>query len=446
MNLKSQLNPVFRLACVSCIPALSAAALFLVGTTLLLLTSAEAPAQSDSPEVVLEARSTGFFRPVLSYITNYDEELTPAETRMARSFNERLEFALEWSAYVHLTSPGDTAEVGPQEIPAYRDPGTELLVDYKPKPEGVEAILTLAEPGGEPFYSGGLTFQKDNIAYSADGAAEEILVQLTGMTPPFRSRIVCVDRQPGNIKELMIVDYDGRNKRMLTHDGSIALSPSWSPDGTKIVFCSFRGGGDADLYLADLNARRIKLLVSRKGTDAAPAWSPKDDLIVFGGSSGHITRLFLVRPDGSGLRALTAGRGIDTSPSWAPTGREIVFMSDRSGSPQIYRMDIDGANLRRLTYDGNYNSDPAWSPTGDRIVYVRREPHGFQIRSMDPLGDVDVPLTDEPGDHLEPTWSPDGMKITYAYRGRVWVMSADGTQRRQLHSDGLMPDWSPIME
>ena len=119
-------------------------------------------------------------------------------------------------------------------------------------------------------------------------------------------------------------------------------------------------------------------------------------------------------------------------------------MSDRSGSPQIYRMDIDGANLMRLTYAGGYNSDPSWSPAGDRINYVRLESNGFQIRIMDPSGDVDIPLTDENGDHLEPCWSPDGMKISYSYRGKLWVMNADGTEKQPLLAKGLMPDWSPI--
>ena len=424
---------------------------FFALTTALVLTftlSTSAYAQvdeEDTPEVVLEAHGAGFYRPGLAYNVVLPDTLEPPQASIATTFDERLRFALDWSGYVNLVI-ADNEVVGPSE---YGDvePEAELHVELTAAgQDSIGSVLTLAEPGGEPFGSWRIQFTEGFALESADAAAEKILLEFTGMMPPFRSRIVLVESQPNNVKELVLVKYDGSRRQQLTDDNSIALSPSWSRDATKIVFTSFRDNLDADLYIADLEERRLRKLVSRAGTDAAPVFSPNGNEILFAGSNGPNTSLYLVNMDGTNLRRLTGTDGIDTSPSWSPTGRELVFMSDRNGQPHIYRMDRHGANLRRLTYEGSYNSDPAWSPTGERIVYIRREANGFQVRSMDPLGDVDVALTNEPGDHLDPAWSPDGMKITYSYRGRIWVMSADGTNRRQLHTSGLQPDWSPILQ
>jgi tol-pal system beta propeller repeat protein TolB len=412
---------------------------------LVLLTFSSALSQNEDvpPEVILESFSAGFYRPVMQYSPDFGDSLGTLKN-IAQLFDERLKYALEWSGYISMILEGDSSFVGPDEIPSEGDPGTQLTIKFTPDSNLVKSTLYLSEPNGDPFYAGSIKFDRSNVVIAADGAAEDILHQLTGMTPPYRSRIVCVEKKPGNIKELVLVNWDGSKKWPLTRDNSIALSPSWAPDGKKLVFCSFRGGMDADLYIADLTSRKIRLLKRRLGTDTAPSWSPDGSEIIFAGSSGPTTKLYRIGVDGSGLRKLTTGRSIDTAPSWSPTGREIVFMSDRTGTPQLYRMDKDGTNLRRLTYDGTYNADPSWSPNGDRIIYIRRESDGFQLRSMDPMGDVDVPLTAQPGDHLDPTWSPDGMKITYSYQGKIWVMNADGTYRRPLMAKGLMPAWSPI--
>ncbi len=404
--------------------------------------------EDETTEVTLEAFGQGYYRPGLIYGIRFEPELNAEQQMASKLFDERLRFALDWSGYVNLQLTDSLTFSGPPET-EQAEPESELRVEIaadESDPDLVYATIMLAEPEGEAWYTGRIGFKRSYANESGDAAAETIIVQLTGMTPPFRSRIVFVESKGNNVKELMLAKYDGSTKQQLTNDGSIALSPSWSPDAKSIVFCSFRDKGDADLFIADLAGRRIRRLAPREGTDAAPAWSPTGREIVFAGSNGENTNLYIVDADGRNLRKLTTTRGIDTSPSWSPTGREIVFMSDRNGHPHIYRMDKYGSNLRRLTYEGSYNSDPAWSPSGDRIVYCRRTDNGFQLHSIDPLGDVDVALTNEPGDHLDPSWSADGMKITYSYRGRIWVMSADGTNRRQLASDGLQPDWSPILE
>ncbi len=405
------------------------------------------PEESVPPEVVLEAYSSGFYRPALTFIPlNPDSLATIGLVSAGNIFNVRLRFALDWSGYVRFQTELPDTSNNHENSAEMNGPVTVIKGYFSPDVGKAKATLTLSEKDEEPFYQGSVSFYESNAEQAADAAAEEILRQLTGMVPPFRSRIVCVEKQQNDVKELVLLDYDGGNRFQLTQDKSIALSPSWSPDGSKIVFCTYRASDDADLAVVDLDKRIIKGLVMRKGTDAAPSWSPDGKWIVFAGSMGSKTDLYLVRPDGGGMRNITHSSAINTSPSWSPTSRDIVFMSDRSGTPQIYRMDRDGSNLLRLTYDGRYNADPSWSPAGDRIAYVRQEDNGFQVRIMDPTGDVDVPLTSEPGDHLEPSWSPDGMKIAYGFRDKVWVMNADGTGKRALKSRGLMPDWSKIPE
>jgi len=399
----------------------------------------------ETPEVVLEAYSEGFYRPHLLMYSEVDF-LFMDNLQVAEAFLSQLTYAIDWSGYVAFARESDSLFVGPDEIPRTDNPSIILRVKISGDSTAVRANLYLSEPHQSPYFSVSYSFTEEQVELYAEAAAEEVLRQITGMTAPFRSRIACVQRSEGNVKELVLVSWDGKYRWNLTQDGSIALSPSWNPDGKQIVFSSFRAGGDADLYIADFDQKRIRLLLEREGTDAAPTWSPKGDKIVFAGSSGMNTKLYKIDVSDGHLQKITTGRGIDTSPSWSPTGREIVFMSDRTGRPHIYRMDSDGANLRRLTRDGNYNADPSWSPSGDRIIYVRREEKGFQLRSMDLTGDVDIPLTDEPGDHLDPAWSPDGMKITYSYQGKIWVMNADGTRRRPLLADGLMPSWSPILK
>ncbi len=398
-------------------------------------------------EVYREAYPAEFYRPKLVYYPGAVDTLGRVDMiEAARLVNDRLRYAIAWTGYVELIEAED-APTDSAELINPLDPFTELHVRFQGAREDRYGWMTvwLSTPGEQAFYSNGIHFDPNTARAAADKMARILLYQLTGLTAPFDSRICCV-HQEGRTKELKLLAFDGTFLQQITSDRSIALSPSWAPDGKRIAFCSFRGGGDADLWITDVGNGEVRPLVRRSGTDAAPAWSPDGNWIVFAGSGGAETHLYMVRPDGSGLQQMTFMKCIDTSPSWSPTGRDIVFMSDRSGSPQIYRMDREGLNIIRLTKGGGYNADPAWSPAGDFIVYTRLEPHGFQIRIMDPSGGNDIPLTDEPGDHLEPSWSPDGMKITYSYKGKLWVMNVDGLNSRQLLNGGLMSTWSPMQD
>ncbi len=119
--------------------------------------------------------------------------------------------------------------------------------------------------------------------------ADEIIFALTGEQGIFQTQIIFVSTV-GKNKELFLMDWDGRNVTQITHHNSIILSPRVSPDGTKVVFTSYKMG-NPDLFIKDLRTgeeRRISnypglehvsgLVSGRKtaGPDAEQGWKPGD--------------------------------------------------------------------------------------------------------------------------------------------------------------------------
>lgn len=99
------------------------------------------------------------------------------------------------------------------------------------------------------------------------------------------------------------MDADSQNQTELTIGGK-DYGPSWSPDGSKILFYSLRTG-NKDIYVMDAN--------------------------------------------GSNETRLTTHSARDEGSCWSPDGSKIVFASDRDGNYEIYIMDANGLNKTRLT-------------------------------------------------------------------------------------------------
>ena len=104
---------------------------------------------------------------------------------------------------------------------------------------------------------------------------------------------------------------------MTVHDDN----PSWSPDGKRIAFDSFRNGagGNKDIYVMDADGRNQRNLTNHPDRDY-----------------GH--------------------------PSWSPDSKRIAFVSNRTRdlNRDIYVMDADGGNPQNLTNNPGDDEDPAW--------------------------------------------------------------------------------------
>ncbi len=278
--------------------------------------------------------------------------------------------------------------------------------------------------------------------------ADDVVMQFTGEPGVAGTRIAFVVNE-GRTKELWVMDADGANAHAVTADGSIAQLPSWSPDGTLLLFTSYRSNAGPQVWVVAPEDRKPFLVSGRPGLNTGGVYSPDGRNIACTLSQDGNAEIYRLDARGGSPQRLTTNRAIDTSPCWAPTGREIAFTSDRSGTPQVHVMDADGGNVRRLTYDVSYTDSPAWSPKGDRIAFVSRTDTGFDLWICRPDGTGAMRVVGG-GYNENPRWSPDGRHLVFTSdrdgRPSLWVTDLDGGEPRKLDTGGrksLSPAWSP---
>ncbi|MXZ61692.1 MAG: hypothetical protein F4228_00215 [Acidobacteria bacterium] len=279
--------------------------------------------------------------------------------------------------------------------------------------------------------------------------ADDILQHAGNYQGVARTRIAFSTSRSGpRSKEIYLMDYDGYGQRPVTANGSLNITPSWSPDGRALSYISYREGAPA-LYLAFLYQGRGEKLVG-DFQSFTPAWSPDGRWIAFTSNRDGQSEIYLAAVDGTELRRLTDNRAIDVAPAWSPNGRTIAFTSDRTGAPQIYTMDRDGLNLRRVSFEGSWNDSPTWSPSRQHseIAYASRiERRPFDIVVHDFETRQTRQLTTGRGSNESPSWAPNGLHIAFASNragdDQVFTMHRDGSNLKQLTREGsnTTPRW-----
>jgi TolB protein len=174
--------------------------------------------------------------------------------------------------------------------------------------------------------------------------------------------------------DIYVVPASGGAPLALTHTPTIdEEEPSWSPDGTKLVYGRW-GNEEADspdIWIMDSDGSDQRALISTPDYDHSPAWSPAGEEIAFMRQyppSGELTdnnmEIVLVKDDGTGFRRLTRSPYYDSEPAWSPDGEWIVFVSNRAGSDELFVIDVKGGGLEQLT-EHRQSVDVLGFPAGD---------------------------------------------------------------------------------
>jgi TolB protein len=287
--------------------------------------------------------------------------------------------------------------------------------------------------------------------------ADEIIGKLSGGLPGIAStQIAFVGNRSGN-KEIWAMDYDGENQHQLTQLHTIALTPRWSPDASRVAFTCYAQPGSGGVLTAQIcvYSTLTSHLISWphfRGTNSSPSWSPDGSQLMFMSSMLGSPELFIADASGQHPKRLTYSNGANTSPSWNPkTGQQVAFVSDRGGIPQLFIMNADGSNQSKVNLpDMGYVIDPAWSPNGQLLAFSWRRPNGnYDLYVMEIVTQQLVELTRDSGRNERPSWAPDGRHLVFESTRtgtrQIWSMLADGTEPRQLTKQGQneSPNWSP---
>jgi TolB protein len=304
------------------------------------------------------------------------------------------------------------------------------------------------------------TGKTENPRFFAHQASDDIMT-LTQYRGVARTRIAFVSDRDATRerrgKEIYIADYDGFNPRRVTVNGSLNITPGWTPDGKGLAYVSYRQGSPL-IYLARVfEGRSVANLTGEKGNGQAfaPTFSPDGARLAFASSRGGNMDVFVSAADGGGARRLTSTQASDTAPCWSPTGQEIAFTSSRTGRPQIWLMDADGLNVRRLTTVGNWNDGCAWNPAKQysEIAYTAALGEGgggYDIAVIDLATRQIRQITQGRGSCEYPSWAPNGRHLVFSCnRGGRWEITISDREGRSLQTlatgpgSNVQPDWGP---
>jgi Tol biopolymer transport system component len=239
-----------------------------------------------------------------------------------------------------------------------------------------------------------------------------------------------------------VADADGSNIRKLVDPRADWFE--WSPASDRIVVRHWVDGVITTSIVDVASGASTKLDV---GLDVqVPTWRPDHDQIVFSTDEAENHFLYVVNPNGKGLRRLATAPGAVNSPSLAPDGRSIAYATWEADKPgrqgRIHILDIDAGVDHEPALPASSGApelDPIFSPDGTKLLLERYVPAGGYRLVIVPvdgngpaitLGDLHPEFTNG----ASAMWSPDGKTILATYNNdhRTWLFSADGNSAQRV--------------
>ena len=256
-------------------------------------------------------------------------------------------------------------------------------------------------------------------AYDDEGAhfdvsASGMLAYVPAAPTRYDRRLVWVDPSGGRIEALPL------SPRAFT-------DPMLSPDGRNVAFTVI--GAVEAIWIYDFARRTVTSLTSTAaGSSQAPTWSPDGSQIIYRGTRGGFRNLFRKAVDGGGdEERLTTADSLQTPTSWSVDGKHLIFVDTTVGTgPDLAVLDTDTHEPRVFLRTAAGETNPRFSPDGRAVAYVSDESGANEVyvRAFPGPGRK---LQVSPDGGVQPVWSRDGRQLYY--RNADKMLSVDVATR-----------------
>lgn len=173
--------------------------------------------------------------------------------------------------------------------------------------------------------------------------------------------------------DIFKADPDGGNLVRITDAEGYDAEGSYSPDGKRIIFTSFRDG-NAEIYIMDADGKNPKRITNKPGYDGGPFFSPDGTKIIYRSDrkENDLLQVFINNLDGTAERALTNNEHVNWGPYFHPDSRHIAYATSKHGHQnyEIYLMDTETGQEERLTFYEGFDGLPVFSPDGKKMMWT----------------------------------------------------------------------------
>ena len=250
----------------------------------------------------------GLEKPRLA-VADFAPRVDPAKNHSAL-FTQVVRDDLQFSGILDLVSPSFYPPQSPSQPSELRNltwtdpPANANMVAFGNLTESTPEVAIQAwlfdvrNPSAQPVvakvYRGAPTDAQ--VRRFAHQFADEIINKLSGGLPSIAgTQIAFVSSRTGT-KEIWLMDYDGANQHPLTSLRSIALTPRWSPDASRIAFTCFKPMirvTSAQICMYSMDTGKLVSFPQFKGSNSSPSWSPDGTKLAYSAKTNGVRQIWI---------------------------------------------------------------------------------------------------------------------------------------------------------
>ncbi len=349
---------------------------------------------------IARSHGPGYLRPhmlpggmaMLYTIFNVKSDKTPHEARIAA-------YSFETNEQNILVAGGNNPRYAPSGHLVYECPGALQALPFElSRLEVREPVVRVLE---------GLRTYENSAAPQFDFSSSGTLVYVPGGREPGRT-LVWVDRDG-------VAEPIGGEERAFTE-------LRFSPDGRRIAVSI--GGARLDIWTYDL-PRGVLTPITHRGDNYTPTWTPDGERIVFTSNRTGIGyfQIFSIAADGSGnLEQLLESDSNQQPWSISPDGRTLAFQELQASGFDLWTLPLEGDRQPQVFLATEFDErHPTFSPDGRAIAYTSNE-SGREEIYVRPYPRKRGKWKISRNGGTDPLWAPDGRQIYYRQADKVMVV------------------------